>query len=368
MVKKGRATRESDKRDRRVKALPQSAQDPEGLWRWAERYMTAQRVQNYSETTIKSRRSNLRTFVEWCEVRGVLRPMEVTKPILEAFQRHLFYTRRPDGKPLGFRAQSQQLVTLRSYFRWLSRQNVILSNPAADLDMPRRGVHLPKEVLNEREVEVVMAQPDTSDRYGIRDRAILEVLYSTGIRRQELSELGLYDIDSDRRTLLVRAGKGNKDRVVPIGERALAWVDKYVREVRADLVTLPDPGALFLTRFGDPISLGNLSLKVRGYIAAAELGKTGSCHLMRHTMATVMLERGADVRYIQEILGHTDISSTQIYTHVSIKRLQEVHAATHPTARLSRPIAKPESPPAPASTEEELLAQLAQEAVEEQAS
>lgn len=347
MVKRSRGKAASG-RDRRVKVLPQSAEDPEGLWRWAERYMTAQLVQNYSATTIKSRRSNLRTFVEWCELRGVMRPMEVTKPILEAFQRHLFYTRRADGKPLGFRAQSQQLVTLRSYFRWLSRQNVILSNPAADLEMPRRGMHLPKEVLNEREVELVLAQPDTSDRYGIRDRAILEVLYSTGLRRQELAQLGLYDIDSDRRTVMVRAGKWNKDRVVPIGERALAWVEKYVREVRADLVVLPDPGALFLTRFGEPISLGSLSLKVRGYVDAAELGKKGSCHLLRHTMATLMLERGADVRYIQEILGHSDISSTQIYTHVSIKRLQEVHAATHPSARLSRPLAKPSRASEPA--------------------
>lgn len=353
------------KRDRRFKPLPASARDPEGLWTWAERFMTAQRVQNYSPATIKARRSNLRTFVEWCEARGVMRPMEVTKPILETFQRHLFYTRRSDGKPLGFRAQSQQLVTLRSYFRWLSRQNVILSNPSADLDMPRRGVQLPKEILNEREVELVMEQPDTSDRYGIRDRAILEVLYSSGIRRQELAQLGLYDIDSDRRILMVRAGKWNKDRVVPIGERALAWVDKYVREVRADLVTLPDPGALFLTRFGNPISLGNLTLKVRGYIEAAALGKTGSCHLLRHTMATLMLERGADVRYIQEILGHSDISSTQIYTHVSIKRLQKVHAETHPTARLSRPIAKPSAPEALTATKEDVLSKLDEEAQEE---
>lgn len=184
MVKRCRDSKPSGGRDRRVKMLPQSAEDPEGPWRWAERYMTAQLVQNYSATTNKSRRSNLRTFVDWCELRGVMRPMEVTKPTLEAFQRHLFYTRRADATPLGFRAQSQQLVTLRSDFRWLSRQKVILSNQAADWEMPRRGMHLPKEALNEREVEVVLAEPDTSDRYGIRDRAIL------------------------------------KDRVVPIGERA----------------------------------------------------------------------------------------------------------------------------------------------------
>jgi integrase/recombinase XerD len=247
---------------------------------------------------------------------------------------------------------------------------VILSNPASELELPRKGVQLPREVLNEREVEVVLGQPDTSDRYGVRDRTMMEVLYSTGIRRRELAELGLYDIDAVRGTLMVRSGKGNKDRVVPIGERALAWVDKYVREARGDLVTLPDCGVMFLSRFGEGISLTSLSQKVREYIKSANVGKTGSCHLFRHTMATMMLERGADIRFIQEMLGHADISSTQLYTRVSIKRLQEVHAATHPSAKLDRPpLAKTTGKPGkqtPKLTPEDVLNQLHEEADTEQ--
>ena len=350
---------------RRKPVVLASAHEPEGLWVWAERYMMALRVRNYSETTVRGRRSNLQNFVQWCELRSVMRPVEVTKPILEAFQRHLFFVRQKDGRPLGFQSQTQHLVTLRGYFRWLAQQNVILSNPASELELPRKGVQLPKEILNEHEVELVMEQPDTSTKYGIRDRAIMEVLYSTGLRRQELSGLGVYDVDSDRGTVMVREGKGKRDRVVPIGERALAWVDKYVREARSEFVILPDPGVLFLTRFGEAFSLSPLSRVVRDHIRAADIGKKGSCHIFRHTMATLMLERGADIRFIQEMLGHRDISSTQIYTHVSIKQLKEVHAATHPTARLSRPIAKAGSQAEPTPTPEELLAKLDEEAQEE---
>lgn len=352
--------------DRRFKRVVlASAGEPEGLWVWAERYMMALRVKNYSKTTIRGRHNQLQNFVEWCELRGVMRPVEVTKPILEAFQRHLFFVRKKNGRPLGFQSQSQHLVTLRGYFRWLTRQNVILSNPASELELPRNGVQLPKTVLNEHEVELVMEQPDTSTKYGLRDRAMMEVLYSTGLRRQELSGLGVYDVDSERGTVMVREGKGKRDRVVPIGERALAWVDKYIREARSDFVILPDSGVLFLTRFGEAFSLTSLSLVVHDHIRAANIGKKGSCHIFRHTMATLMLERGADIRFIQEMLGHRDISSTQIYTHVSIKQLKEVHAATHPTARLSRPIAKASSPKEPTPSKEDLIAQLHEEAQEE---
>jgi integrase/recombinase XerD len=200
----------------------------------------------------------------------------------------------------------------------------------------------------------------------VRDRAILEVLYSTGIRRRELCELGLYDVDGGRGTVMVRAGKGNKDRVVPIGERALAWVERYVREARPSLVTLPDCGVLFLSRFGSGMSLASLGAKVREYIEEAQVGKKGSCHLFRHTMATQMLERGADVRHIQEILGHADISSTQMYTHVSIKKLKEVHAATHPSAHLERPPTKVKKAE-PRLTAEDVLAQLSEESYREEA-
>jgi hypothetical protein len=148
---------------------------------------------------------------------------------------------------------------------------------------------------------------------------------------------GSFDsLDQERGTLMVRQGKGKKDRMVPIGERAIAWLARYLNDARPQLVMPPDPGTLFLTQEGEEISTHRLSQLVRDYVAEADLGKTGACHLFRHTCATLMLEGGADIRYIQEMLGHVELSTTQIYTQVSIRKLKAVHTLTHPGAKLER--------------------------------
>ena len=146
----------------------------------------------------------------------------------------------------------------------------------------------------------------------------------------EVIHLKLHDVDGDRGTLIVRQGKGKKDRMIPIGERALKWVIKYRDEGRPELMMPEDDTTLFLTNYGLPFTRNRMSQLVRDYVNAADTGKTGSCHLFRHTMATLMLENGADIRYIQAMLGHADISTTQIYTQVSIRQLKEIHTATHP--------------------------------------
>ena len=184
--------------------------------------------------------------------------------------------------------------------------------------------------------ELVLQQPNIADVVGIRDRAILETLYSTGMRRTELLRLKLPEIDRHRGLITIRAGKGKKDRVVPIGERALAWIDKYLNEVRPQFVCEPDDGTVFLTGQGEPFSPNHLSALARVYVEASQIGKNGACHLFRHTMATLMLEHGADIRFIQQMLGHAKLDTTQIYTHVSIRALKEIHSATHPSARLQR--------------------------------
>ncbi len=178
--------------------------------------------------------------------------------------------------------------------------------------------------------------------------------------------LSVDDVDFDRGTLTVRQGKGKKDRVVPIGERALAWIDKYLREARPGLACGGADRTLFLTQLGESIVPEYLTHRVRRYVEAAELGKRGSCHLFRHAMATLMLEHGADVRYVQEMLGHANLGTTQIYTHVSIRRLKEIHSATHPGARLQRPSTEsvPATPPATREAEGIHLS-LAAEAAEE---
>jgi integrase/recombinase XerD len=216
------------------------------------------------------------------------------------------------------------------------RENALLANPAADLVMPRAEKRLPRAVLSPLEADTVMNQPNVADPIGLRDRAMLETLYSTGMRRSELLALKVDDIDIERCTVMIRLGKGRKDRLIPIGERAAAWIDKYLREVRATLATGKDEGILFLTELGESMIPEYVTHRMRRYVEAADVGKKGACHIFRHTMATAMLENGADVRYVQEMLGHVSLSTTQIYTRVSIKKLQQIHAMTHPAARLER--------------------------------
>jgi integrase/recombinase XerD len=297
-------------------------------------HLQALAVQNYSAYTVKNRQAHIGFFLQWCKERGLSEPVEVTRPVLERYQRHLFHYRKKNGEPLSFRSQHSCLVPLRVWFRWMTRQNHILHNPASELELPRLGRALPKNIFSAQEVERIVQLCEIEEPIGLRDRAILEVLYSTGLRRMEIIALKLYDLSLDRGLLLVRQGKGNKDRYVPIGERAIAWLEKYIREGRPQLAVEPDDMTVFLTAQGEPFSRDHLSFAVKERVDAAKLGKTGSCHLFRHTMATLMHENGADIRHIQAMLGHEDIRTTEIYTQVAIRALQKIHAATHPAAML----------------------------------
>lgn len=293
------------------------------------------RVQNYSEYTVKNRRVHIGFFLDWCDGRGITEPVDVTRTVLESYQRHVFHYRKKNGEPLGFTGQHARLVPLRVWFRWMAREHYILHNPASELELPRTGFRLPKAVLTAQEAELVLQQPNVNDVLGLRDRALLETLYTTGMRRLELSRLKVYDLDLERGTVFIRLGKGNKDRIIPLGERAVLWVRKYLEQARPQLASEPDDRTVFLSNAGEVFSLDHLSDLVRTHIEAANIGKQGACHLFRHTMATLMLEGGADIRFIQAMLGHADLKTTQIYTHVAIRQLKEIHSATHP-AKLER--------------------------------
>jgi integrase/recombinase XerD len=284
-------------------------------------------ARRYATSTIRSHRRELRRLVDWLEARGITEPAQVTLPVLERYRLYLHARRKPDGSPLAWSSQAQSLVAVKGLFRWLTRTKRTQSNPAAELELPRRTRRLPRDVLTADEVEQVLAVPDTRKSLGVRDRAILELLYSTGIRRSECTNLQLADVELGRGVLLVREGKGGRDRFVPVGERAAEWLERWLT-FRPRYVTPPDAGNLgwlFLSKRGGPLAPKRLSELVRRYIEASGVGKSGSCHLLRHTMATLMLEAGADIRHIQEILGHAVLSTTALYTHVSIGKLQEVH-------------------------------------------
>ena len=327
-------------------ALPGDTRDAAGFAALLAEYLAWLKVRNYSEATGRNRAHYVGDFIKWAHERGLSRPSEVTKPVLESYQRWLFHYRKADGKPLSVPSQLQRLLPVRAWFKWLCRQNHLQANPAADLDLPRAEKRLPKHILNAAEAERVLAVPDlaSGDPLALRDRALLEVLYSTGMRRMEAINLKLHDLDAERGTVMVRQGKGRKDRMIPMGARAFAWVARYVEEARGKLLAGPDDGTVFLTSLGTPLEPGRLTQLVRDVIDAAEVGKRGSCHLFRHTCATLMLENGADVRFIQQLLGHAKLETTQIYTQVSIRTLKEVHTRTHPAARVEAS-ALPASPP-----------------------
>ena len=296
-------------------------------------HLEALAVRLYSLETIKTRQYQLRAFIRWCAVQGIEGPTDIVRTVLEQYQSYLFHYRKKNGQPLSFRTQHGMLVPLRSWFRWMSRENHVLHNPTIDLELPRLGHYLPKHVLSAEEAELLMHRPKLSEPIGLRDRAILETLYSTGIRRGECVRLKLHDTDFRNGTLFVRQGKNKKDRIVPLGRRAIKWIERYIRDVRPSLAPEPDDMTLFLSYYGDPISRDHLSGLVHDYLKATNIGKSGGPHLLRHTMATLMLDNGADLRFLQAMLGHENISTTQIYTHVSIRQLKLVHEKTHPAER-----------------------------------
>ena len=294
-------------------------------------YLLWMRMRNRTDRTLELWDYTIRRFNHWCAERGITCVGEVTLELLQAYRRYLFhYRNQKTGKPLKFNTQLSYMLSITRWLHWLAEEHILSENPAAKFELPKESKRLPTGFMTAEQVELVMNQVDVDKELGIRDRAMLETFYSTGIRCGELVNLDVYDLDFDRGVLTVRQGKGNKDRVVPIGERALSWVGKYLADVRPRLIVKTDSTVLFVSCNGRRLGRNNVSLLVRAYLNAAGIKLRGSCHLFRHTAATLMLENGADLRSLQLFLGHERLNTTQIYTHVSIGRLQEVHRRTHP--------------------------------------
>lgn len=307
--------------------------DLRGLMAATRRYLDHLAVKGYTEAGRFSAERYIREFIAWADARGVTHPQMVSRAVLERYQRFLVHYRKKDGDPLSASSQRSKLVPVRGFFKWLTRVGEIPANPAADLDLPRRLKRLPQSVMTAAEVERVLAGADLSSAVGLRDRAMMELLYATGIRRAEIARLEIGDIDAERVVMMVRLGKWGRDRLIPIGERALHWVQLYLDRSRPELAWDLSELTLFLGAGGRKLNPVWLSTIVAGYVKRAAIGKHGGCHLFRHTMATLMLEGGADIRFIQAMLGHAELSTTQIYTQVAIRQLCQVHAMTHPGAR-----------------------------------
>ena len=303
-------------------------------------YLEDMRVHNRTPDAIESRHNELRPFLRWADERGLFYPDQITRTILESYQRWLWRYRKKNDKPLGISTQRQRLGGVKNIFAWLCKKHVLEANPASEIELPRSEKRLQIEALSRSDVETVLGMPDINDPLGIRDRAMLELFYSTGIRRSELTGIEIGDLKREKRLLTVH-GKGRKDRVVPVGTRAMQWVEKYIEHVRHLLVINPDAQALFLSGYGEAFNPDVLGRKIVQYIKKADIGRSGGAHLLRHTCATHMLEGGADIRYIQQLLGHEKLETTAIYTEVSIIQLQAVHSRCHPAEHHDKPTENP---------------------------
>ena len=262
-------------------------------------------ARQYAPKSIEYRIAALEHFTTWCEARGLLRIEQITRPVLLRYQRHLAQAvTKKGGKPLSVATQRNRLTAVKVWFRFLMRENLILTNPASELELPKPAKRLPKHTLTAEDAEKILNLPDTETVAGLRDRGMLEVFYSTGIRRQELINLQIDDINASAGVLAIRQGKGNKDRFVPIGERALAAVQHYLEDGRPLLGPRHGESRVFLDDAGQAWEPNRLSRLIKKYIDKARVGKSGSCHLFRHSVATLMLENGADIRFIQQLLGH----------------------------------------------------------------
>lgn len=287
-----------------------------------------------SRTTVDGKRSRLKMFVGWCLVNGIRRPISLKPEHLERYRRHLYKEHRSrSGKPVDVATRRNHLTNVLSFLRWLKRTGEIPVDPAVDFELPHVPRRLSQVWLEPEEAERVFRRADLYGSRGIRDRAMLETFYATGIRRKELVGLDIPDLNLKAKTVKIRKGKGANERYVPIADRACQAIRRYLRKVRPQFATLSSGDALFLDNRGQRYPAARISRMVRQYVARSGVTKRGACNLYRHSTATLMLQGGADIRHVQEMLGHADISTTQVYTHVAIESLKEVYGRTHPAAQ-----------------------------------
>ena len=279
-----------------------------------------------SENTLKAYRTDLNNFVKW-----------LTHSFNENIEDKLIHIERKNiekylselkEREISPRSRARLLSSLRLFYAYLLRKKEIEIDPVALIDAPKQGRSLPK-TLTEEEVESLLLSPDTSTLLGLRDRVLFEVLYATGLRVTELVSLVLSQVNLQQGVIRV-TGKGNKERLVPLGEEAINWLEKYLLTTRADLLKGQVTDALFVTKRGSEMTRQAFWYLIKRYALQAEIVTAISPHTLRHAFATHLLNHGADLRVVQMLLGHSDLSTTQIYTHVANERLKSLHSEHHP--------------------------------------
>lgn len=287
-----------------------------------------------SPLTLRGARSALRQFLEFLDTEGIQEVSALDAAALLRFREDLSWRLTSKGTPLQVRSQLELLGHVTTFCRFLVEHSWLLADPSRNMPRPRRPQRLPKAIMDTGEVDKLLALPDIQTLRGYRDRVILEVLYSSAIRREELANLCLNEIDLEAGHVFIHEGKGNKDRVVPLGRSACDWMRSYLQGIRPEwpgLKTGPTADRhVFLNRWGKGMTPNAVGAVVRKYGDRAALDKPVSTHVLRHACATHMLRNGAPIRQLQEMLGHASLETTQLYTRVTINDLRDMHAKFHP--------------------------------------
>jgi integrase/recombinase XerD len=301
--------------------MPDETPSPDEL---VDRYLSHLRVERAaSPQTVRAYSSDLRRYLEWADRSGV-------DPIGLTHRKMRLYLGEMDRAGYARRTIARRLSAVRAFFAYLVDEGLVASDPSSVLATPKLPSRLPT-VIPDDALAALLAAPDVSKPSGLRDRAVLELLYATGARVSEVVGLRIGDLDFGQGQVRL-FGKGAKERIVPVYEVALSSVRDYLRDGRPSLALSPAEDHLFLSSRGRPLSADAARRLFRRYTAMVGAGSGVSPHSMRHTFATHLVEAGADLRTVQELLGHVALSTTQIYTHLSMKRLQDVHSKAHPRA------------------------------------
>ena len=320
------------------KTTPAAAAAANRLRRLARQWLAVRKAEGLAPGTLKNDRTSLERFCNWLATeRGELAELvAVDARVLEDYAVWLSVYESEDGRHVKAATRARHLMTLRGFFVWLETWGKVLRSPARELKLPRVDRPLPRGVLSSKEVARVLAAPDTTTLLGLRDRALVELVYSTGLRNTEVRRLKLDDLSFTDEIITVRRGKGGRSRVVPMGMVAGKYLRRYLKKARPQLVRRHSDDTVFLTRTGTGLSRDGVGYLMRRIAERVGLTKKLTCHGLRHTCATHLLRGRADIRHIQELLGHRYLSSTQVYTQVAAKDLKRVHARCHPRERKER--------------------------------
>jgi integrase/recombinase XerD len=289
------------------------------------------KVKNYSPVSISAYSDHLRGLFDYLKEKEIADIKRVTRDTLKDYQLKITEHKDQEGKPYTIATISLKIRAIRRFFEYLEETNQILVNPAEYLKEPEKETRLPRVVLTEDEVRKILDQPNLSSMTGIRDRTILEVFYSTGIRLEEMVNLTIYDCDLQGGLLRVNKGKFAKDRVIPLGRHAVRFLKEYITHVRPHH-TRENKAIrnLFVNQSGKPLSKVIIEIVVRNYAREAGIQKKVTPHIFRHTFATQLVKNGADITAVQKMLGHSDLRVTHIYTKVAGIEVKRTHNSHHP--------------------------------------